>query len=401
MKKFLATLALVVALCGSMVFAACFDNAGNNTNGDNGDTTNPGNVSGTGDNDTSQSQTEVSSITSISGFSNGLAFVQFKDDPYTYGIDKTGKRLFKMGNCYVDAGFNGKVAMIVTYSGYDRESALCDKNGNIYKAEDFGASRFVLNTDNHRRAFLDGYIILERREESYTGTKIEMSIMDSDFNTLVPFSVELAEAIDEYLLNVAGTGYYDGYLYWLSSFEDIILDLRTGTILTDRTQVKVSSPLLAFKEPGTVGGTFDYLSGGDIYNAITGEVIAHVEESTISNISFVGNIGLATYHTDNGTWFNIVDQNGTAKFEPIKAEGAVYNSGIEFDEETILTYYNNTAIEELSLKSYDLLGNLLGEIVVKDWPMSGSISFTDGVIVIGSAWKGEYFLYNSALEKLF
>lgn len=32
MKKLLATLALVVALCGSMVFTACFDNGGNDTN---------------------------------------------------------------------------------------------------------------------------------------------------------------------------------------------------------------------------------------------------------------------------------------------------------------------------------------------------------------------------------
>ncbi len=344
-------------------------------------------------------QVENSSISLIAGFSNGLAFVQYNDDQNTYCIDKTGKQLFKIENCniYNFAKFNDKIAMIEA-----AEIILCDKEGTIFKAADLNASRIVLDTDNHKQAFLDGYIILERREESYTGTKIEMSIIDSEFNTLVPFSAELAEIINSNIMNVNGTNYYDGYLY----FEDTILDLRTGTKMSDRTQMITESPMLSYWANGTYGGSgfYEHLEWGDIYNALTGEVVAKVKDSeSISDISFVGGLGLAIYYSDNGMWFNIIEQNGTAKFEPIKAEG----SEINFDGETIVTHNkckvekNNTVIEGLSVKSYDVLGNLLGEIVLEDCSSGGGVSLNDGVIEVYNFLTKEVSLYNSSLEELF
>lgn len=381
---------IVMAVLALSLLTACSNKVGTASN--------TSNTSNKGSNAPGAPQVEISSISSITEFSNGLAFIQYNDDKNTYCIDKTGKQLFKLENCniYNFAKFNDKIAMIETTNW--KEFILCDKDGNISKAEDFNASRIVLDTNNHEQAFLDGYIILERREESYTGTKIEMSIIDSDFTTLVPFSVELAEIINS---DEMRREYYDGYFY----YEDTILDLRTGTMLFDRTQMKVSAPLLSYWESDSPSlYEYKHLERGDIYNRLTGEVVAKVKESkSISNISFVGNIGLAIYYSDNGMWFNIIEQNGTAKFEPIKAESSE-RSGIKFDGETILTLNkcevekDNAVIWGLSVKSYDVLGNLLGEIVLED---GGPIYFNDGVIEVYNTATKEISLYNSALEELF
>lgn len=390
MKKVLNLITAVVLILSSLTACSGQTHTGKNTSNSNKDTNSAG-----------KPQVDISNVSVISDFSNGFAFVQYNDDKRTYCIDKTGVQLFELENCYIYgfSKFNDKVAIIATNN--PNEYILCDKNGKIYKPEDFGASRFVLDTKNHKKAFLDGYIILERREDSYTGTKIEMSIMDSDFTTLVPFSVGLAEIINSYIMNVNGTDYYDGYLY----YEDTILDLRTGKTLSDARQVKVSAPLLSYWANGSFGSRYEHLQWGDIYNELTGEVVARVKESDpISSISFVGNLGLARYHSDNGIWFNIIDQNGTAKFNPIKAEG----TDLRFDGEIILVVNNfnvnngNTVSQRLSVKSYDVQGNLLGEIVLENWSSwAGSVSLNDGVIYIYNAETKERSLYNTSLKELF
>ena len=378
------------------------DNSGSNTT-DPTQPTNPGNNDDT-------SQIDIGNISNITDFSNGFAFVRLNNDSTVYCIDKTGKQIFTLENNVFDtsAKFNKEIAIMMT--SIRNEYILCDQKGNTYKAEDFGASRIVLDKDIHRQAFLDGYIILERREESYTGTKIEMSVIDSDFNTLVPFSVELAETLNHDTFNGGYTAYYDGYLYDLALYggrygdSDTILDLRTGTLLSDRTQITVTTPLLEYWSKGTSGWLFDHLEWGDIYNALTGEVVARVSESdseSISSISFIGDIGLAKYYTDNGTWFNVITSDGTAKFQPIKAA----SDHIEFDGETILVVgkytfvKDNYYVEGRSLKTYDTSGNLLGEVNIEEDAGVWSFSLADGVIQVSNAKR--YWLYNSALETLF
>lgn len=345
------------------------------------------------------SQADVGSISEISEFSNGLAFVKYSGDENTYCIDKTGKQLFKLEIETPDlafnfAKFNDKVAIIATT---DRGYFICDKKGKTYTAEDFDATRIVLDTDNHKLAFLDGYIILERKEESYTGTKTEMSIMDSDLHTLVPFSAEFAEKINSESMNVKY--YYDGYLYFRELYGTgaKILDLRTGKQLTDTTQMKVSKPFYSYLPKGTSGGCFgENLEYGDIYNELTGEVIAKVKEKeSVSQILFYGDIGLATYdNSDNGTWFNIIDKNGESKFEPIQAG----YSEIRFDGETILIIDRHQTLNaKVSLKTYDVSGNLLGEAEKENV----TINFNDGVIEMYDLTKEEYLLYDPRLETLF
>lgn len=393
MKKPINLIVIAALILSLLTACSSKDGAVNNADNSNSDRNNV-------TNNASTSQVDVSNISIISDFTNGLAFVQYNDDKSIYCIDKTGAQLFELENCniYNFAKFNNKVAIIETTNF--NEYIICDKQGKIYKPEDFGASRIVLDTENHKKAFLDGYIILERSEESYTGTKIEMSVIDSDFTTLVPFSVDLADTINSNEMNINGTGYYNGYLY----YNNTILDLRTGTKLSDRTQMKISDPKFSYWANGSYGNSFEHLQWGDIYNELTGEVVAKVKESeAISNISFVGNTGLATYYSDNGMWFNIIDQNGTAKFEPIKAEG----SEIKFDGETILTLNKckvekgNAVIEGLSVKSYDVFGTLLGEIILEDWSWGGNLSLNDGVIKVYNLATKEISLYNSALEELF
>lgn len=372
---------IVVAVLAFSLLTSC-SNENNPTNNNKG-----GNALST-------SQIDVSNISRFTEFSNGRAFLKYKDDANTYCIDKTGKVLFSLEGCNINnfAKFNGKLAMIET-SSY-QEYILCDEKGKIYKAEDFGASRIVLEQDIHKQAFLDGYIIMERREESYTGTKIELCVLDSDLNTLVPFSSDL---------NVNGYDYYDGYIFYL---DNTFLDLRTGKLVTDSAQINVSAPLLTYFSNGSYSQRYEHLQGGDIYNAITGEVVGTVEGSeSISSISFKGDVGLAIYYTDNGIWFNAIAQDGTAKFEPIKAN-VTDASGIKFDGETILLTYQclkeSTNTIGLGLTTYDTSGNLLGEVVVEDWSFYlGSISLNDGVIKLYDSPTKKYTLFNSALVELF
>lgn len=398
MKKTINLIVTAVLVLSLLTACSSKDSPVNNTGNGNRESNNATNT-------TSTSQIDVSNISTITDFSNGLAFVQYNNDKSTYCIDKTGAQLFELKNCniYNFAKFNNKVAIIETTN--PNEYIICDKQGKIYKPEDFGASRIVLDTDNHKQAFLDGFIILEQREESYTDTKIEMSIIDSDFTTLVPFSAELAEIINSDVMSVNGTGYYDKYLYNYDLYgtSATILDLKTGAQLSDTTQMEVSTPLFSYWANGSYGTRFEHLQWGDIYNELTGEVVANVKENeSISNISFVGNMGLATYDSDNGIWFNIIEQNGTAKFQPIKAESA----NVRFDGETILVVGDADVIEKESgnvhaftLKTYDVNGNLLGEIVAEGTKYSGpSVTLNDGVIRV---YCDKYLLYNSALEELF
>lgn len=358
------------------------------------------NSSGNTANTTNKKQIDTRKISNILDFSNGLAFLKYKDDNTIYCIDKTGKQIFTLENCFLILGsgyyeFNEKVALIETLQ---EEIMLCDRNGKIYKAEDFNAARIVDDERVFLQAFLDGYIILERREESFTGTKIEMSIMDSDFTTLVPFSVELAEILNSDIWGYAGDQYWDGYLYKY----DYIVDLRTGTKSSDRTKISTNNPELEYRAVGTSGGKFNHLQAGDIYNNINGEVIGKVEDhENISCISFAKGLGLAEYHTDNGTWFNIITQDGNAKFQPIKA-----GESVKFDGETILAA-NKYTIENkrtpgIELKTYDIQGNLLGEIVLEDLSTAyGTVTLSDGVIQIHNYDTGEYLFLDSSLKKLF
>lgn len=351
----------------------------------------------------SSSKVNMSNLLYATEFSNGLAFIQYNDDEKsTYCIDKTGKKIFELEDCnlFNFAKFNDKIAIVETTS--INEYVIYDKTGKMYNASDFGATRIVLDTDNHKSAFMDGYIILERSEESYTGTKVEMSIINSDFTTLVPFSTDLAEKINGDLMTVNGTMYYDGYLYFCDY--NPILDLRTGILLSDTTQMNVAKPLLSYYSDGNYGSDFEHLEYGDIYNDLTGEVVGKVKEhETVSQISFVGDIGLATYSTDNGTWFNIIEQNGTAKFEPIKAE----SDFIRFDGETILVISDAGSVEKENgtfqtscLKTYNVNGESLGELIAEGWKISGpSVTLNDNVIKISN--DETYMFYNTSLEKLF
>lgn len=339
---------------------------------------------------------DTDNISYATSFSNGFAFIQYKnaDNPYcSYCIDKTGKEIFKIENTnlYNCAKFNEKIAMVETTT--PEEFIICDKNGNVTKAEKFGASRFVLETINHRKAFLDGYIILERQNESYNGTKIEMSIINSAFETLAPFSEDLAETISS--LKTNGTYYFDGYF----CFDDILLDLRTGEKISDRTKINTKNiPLFYSTE------------SGEIYNDLTGGAIAKISENeSISEMTFIGSLGLAKYNTDNGLWFNIMAQDGSAKFQPIKAGEAV----VKFDGETILTAEKcsikkeNSTIDGIGLKTYDINGNLMGETTVETkYSVPITVASIDAIIDVNESIikvsDGEtYLFFDSVLKELF
>ncbi len=352
---------------------------------------------------TDSAKVDVNKISDITDFSNGLAFLEYENDDRLYCIDKNGNQIFALENCYIVYSvdkqfpiFNKKIAMIEKANGY----ILCDKKGKIYTAEDFGASRIC----GYQEAFLDGYIVLAREEESYKGTKVEMSIMDSDFTTLVPFSTKLASTIEDNHFD-----YYDGYFY----NEDIILDLRTGSTLSKKEDMNVSPALLSYWSTGNYAtdSKLKHLKGGDIYNAITLEVVANAEESEeISDVRFVGDVGLASYYSDHIYWFNVITKDGKPRFQPIK--GTPYIEDIEFDGETILVSDTCTfekdgkTIHGISLKTYNTDGKLLGErffdsdgLSRRQW--GGSVRLNEGVITVYDTNTKKTSVFNKELKELF
>lgn len=342
---------------------------------------------------TDSAKVDVNKISQITDFSNGLAFLEYENDDRLYCIDKNGNQIFALENCNIvqDPKFNKKIAMIRKANG----CILCDKKGKIYTAEDFGASSICM----YLGPFLDGYIVLEREEESYKGTKVEMSIMDSDFTTLVPFSTKLASTIKENHFD-----YYDGYFY----NEDIILDLRTGSTLSKKEEMNVSPALLSYWSKGSYAtdSKWKHLKGGDIYNAITLEVVAKAEESEeISSVDFVGDVGLAFYYSDHIYWFNVITKDGKSRFQPIK--GTPYTHDIEFDGETILVSYTGTfekdgkTIHGISLKTYNTDGNLLGEQFFDGDGVSGNVRLNEGVITVYDRNTKKTTIFNKELKELF
>ena len=232
MKKFLATLALVVALCGSMVFAACFDNGSNNTNdGDDqkqeqpndNKPENPGNTPGGNENDGGVKI--EGTITRGTNFSNGLALVQTNDKSKASCINKDEYIVFELDvpseySSYIDPlnlEFIGGY-ILIPWSG-----ALYDSKGNATYPEDVGATAF------YDIALEGGYILADKVTASFSNTKKELGVMNTDFEWVIEPSEEIFQAIAFRQTNTIVSSslyYFDDYIY--SDDTKVYFNLKTG-----------------------------------------------------------------------------------------------------------------------------------------------------------------------------
>lgn len=270
-------------------------------------------------------------FTFISGFSEGLAFIQYNDDnSKTYCIDKKGKVLFSLdGNYNVCCHFSNGIAM-VQKNWSDEETCIVNTKGKLTTAKDLGGTQFIINADDYKAAFADGFILLCKSNSDFTGSKDELASLDSSLKVLVPFSREFFENINRDLFLVNGTRYYNGVLYnasgvyKINSMDAIFLDTGKTVKAEDK-----SSIMDLFGKIGAKNESDFWVYEGDyIVDERTNEKPEAVNatlanyEDTLYEVSFENGKASVLFKVNNSEgekyYFTIMGEDGKFYFEPIE-----------------------------------------------------------------------------------
>lgn len=321
-------------------------------------------------------------------FSEGLAFVHLKNDiTKTYCINKNGEINFTLGGYYYDiTGFHNGLAVLedLQYNTL----FLCDTSGKLIMAEDLGAT--AIWKDKLYAMFIDGYIPIIRTSDSTNA----LSIIDSNFSTLVDFSQELYVFFKNKLPYYE---YYGGYLYHFGY--DSYLDLRTGAEheglanMYAELKPKYESDMwqqhrkeylydVRYKNDGKENIVLDLTKYKDtLYNSSG-------FENGLASIMF------RTKDPDVGykTYFTILREDGTFCFEPIELfEGEAYNLTLRSGDSFLV---NITSYDHSSVRFITFDKN--GKIAESDQLIGAYNYFSDDVLIT----EGNHY-YSLNLEPLF
>lgn len=325
-------------------------------------------------------------------FSEGLAAV------VVGGRNGRGCVINKKGEIVFDLEFEIENSYIVSYSefvnGYSYiNGGILDKDGNMTYPEDVGASTF------YSVALEGGYIIAEVIEADFSSTKKMLGIMNTKFEWIVEPTEQLHAAIsDEYgylelnrALNTEDY-YYNGFVY----IEAInkFLNVKTGEIV-------------AYENVGFTHPSFTWSKWSD-HTYRDHEEKVQVDLSMYENLHswkhFENGIAPIVFYNReaNAFYFTVVNESGEFLFNPVDFEE--WNIGsIQTDGNTIVV--TDMAFGELTIKTYDMNGNLIAEFdtdsIGKN--LSYSVSIGDGVIMIEGGYNYSHYVwyYTPEFEPLF
>lgn len=399
MKRMLALLLAGVMLVG---MAACGGEKGEDSEAaeahdqDNTDHSSVENADG--------SAAESLDIQSGSPFNEGMALVILSDEKL-YGINEKGEIQFCLGEGYslpASASDRGYIGGLASVCGKDTHY-LCDKQGNIISAEQYGGTSFdysnleAVTYDSLRK---DGFILIENEENETLG------VLDPSFEWLVPMSVEFRELYNDYQTNYEH--YSNGYIFASDFFENkwSYLNLRNGQTGTDLTEVELkhSSDLYYL----------DYRSDGrEVVDMGTGEAVFDVQsDSALVGGGYFADGKLLVMEWvragENMMRYYVIDDRGEYVTQPKEKESKL-NSAMDgsvqlFDEILLLTYattqtrYTANGDEEVLVdriwETYDLKGNKLGRFELpepedeKVYIDSTNVIVRDGIVMIEAIYSG-------------
>lgn len=319
-------------------------------------------------------------ITRASVFSEGLAFVNVNGNKEkAYCINKEGYIVFEL-DFELDGLFGELYSKFV--NGFAKVGeGICDKKGKVTMPSDVGATKFS------DCALEGGYILAEKITSDYSSSKMELGVLNTDFEWIVQPSEEIYNA-------TGGLGlprfnhcyYYNDYFFFEKDYRydtyevsGVYLNLKTGE-LQDQIDVVPSS---TWQAGGDTPNFFDY-GGNVVLNLETYNTIEHVEGTKFIN-------GKAPIRFFNSAYyFTMINEKGEFLFEPVET---IQNHLVAYDGETVLIA--DDILNAKKFACYDTSGNLLGQIdsetIATDKGITCDIS--DGVIVLRVGGNTRYDCY--------
>ena len=315
-------------------------------------------------------------ITAASPYREGLAFVNLDHNKEkAYCIDKHGNIVFVLENGAATS-INGFIYTEFKngYAIINSGAAICNTKGEITYAKDVGATEFL------GVALYGGYIVAIKETADYSSAKLEMGVLNTNFEWIVLPSETIYDELSEALWHCSSLGAHSYFANDITYFEGCkkFLNVKTGEI-SDTTDVKFPSE--------------NWIYEHFTFKAPNGDIM--LDLSNLNNINRMddnfknGKVPVAFYNrqVDKRYW-TLVNEKGEFLFEPIETELV----SVDFDGDNVLLS-DPTAKK---LNCFTSNGELLGELSGVDF--TGS-EISDGVILLQNGKK--CFYYNTDFSPLF
>ena len=246
----------------------------------------------------------------------------------------------------------------------------------------------------------------EKVTADYSSTKIELGVMDTDFQWVVPLSETFYHEVLE--ADMRSLGFLDHIDTLIDTYIDTVYtDTYSGIYIFDgKVWFAESKKCLNLKD-----GTFSINSGSfpsftwrkdrwdqGVYKDYAGNIMADLSEHKGAEFwsdKFINGKVLVTFHNSNANtyYFTLIDEKGNFAFEPVEMKDLTPNT-MYYDGEFVLAANNY----ENKIQTYDITGKLLGELNMN----YSEVYIGDGVVTVACGSIGrEFYYYNPDFTPLF
>ena len=281
-------------------------------------------------------------------FSEGYAFV-YHDNQYDV-IDQNGNLAFHLGTAIAaneNWFFSNGLCFVETKENPD--AFLVDTKGNQYTAEYFGGTAFLEDTE----MLAGGYFIVDKVTTTFDGVTYESAVYNTKLEQVHPYSSEFYTIYhEEYSYRRA---VYNGYIItnpWHFGPDTLVYHIETNTQST-----VASVPLLHAMDLATYDSWNKRMSIGDTI------LLDLSRYNTLENVEFMGDFGLVTFcNEEYERYFSVIDAEGNLKFDPIHYNQESGYNNFYHNENVIITKFLNSQQNIYKINAYDWNGNLLGSL---------------------------------------
>ncbi len=400
MKKILSFLLALAMLLGALALSACGDPIEITDNDDDGENTDGGNNDGDNNsnnnsNNGNKNKIDMTKITDMVPYREGLAFAEINDDiSKSYCIDKEGKILFtldiKVG--LENLGFYNGIAI---FGGSAESVWICDKEGKITKPEDLGGDTILIEPSLQSHAsnefFKSGYFFVKKTTTTFSDSKDEAAIYNHKLEKLHDFSEELYRIYEEFLVSAC----YGGYLYEYNGYDEpTVFDPISGKKVTDFSKFLKD---LKLKNPSDMW----YWEGDGVYDMLGSSETPVIDMSKYSETlyyidDFKDGMAGVTFESADKFFFTIMKEDGSFCFEPVELSGSSPNVKYSNGKFMVTT----SKIYDYIFETFDAKGKIASLTVDTEGKFMG-FDFSDDVAIVNHIMKDDVKIYKTDFTLLF
>ena len=401
MKKIISLiLSLIMILC-AFALSACngasdpADNEDTGIDGGRDDDNKDDEQDGNGENNINANKIDMTKITEMVSYREGLAFAELDDDiSKSYCIDKEGNILFTL-DIMVGSQNLGFYNGIAVFGGSFESVWICDKEGKITTPEDLGGDTILIDPSLSSRAsnefFKAGYFFVKKTTTTFEGSKDEAALYNSKLEKLHDFSEELYSIYEEFLVSAC----YGGYLYEYNGYEEpSIFDPVSGKKVANVSEFLEDFDL---ENPSDMW----YWEADGIYDIFGSSEIPVIDMSKYSETlyyitDFENGVAGVAFESADKYFFTIMKEDGSFCFEPIELGGTSANitySGGKFMVATSRVY-------DYIFETFDASGKI-GSLTVDTEGKFMWFDFSDDVVIINRIMKDDVKIYKMDFTLLF